>query len=127
MMTMSDFKSAYLMPVLGLEPDEESYDEIYVPIGNVILRECFDINNRMRKKLGLEPLAEFVELTEDDEIPYEQEIMLNCVVYGWGAALIIDDTDDEINKYGILADKYEQAKAKYGLVRFATVVSNYGV
>ena len=127
MMTMSDFKSAYLMPVLGLEPDEESYDEIYVPIGNVILRECFDINNRMRKKLGLEPLAEFVELTEDDEIPYEQEIMLNCVVYGWGAALIIDDTDDEINKYGILTDKYEQAKAKYGLVRFATVVSNYGV
>lgn len=126
-MTMSEFKSAYLLPVIGSQPDEESYDETYVAVGNVILRECFDLNNGVRQKNGLEPLAEFVELTEDDEIPYELEVMINCVVYGWGALLIIDDTDDEVNKYGILADKYETAKAKYGLVKFATVVSEYGI
>ena len=126
-MTMSEFKSAYLMPAIGSEPDEESYDETYVAIGNIILRECFDLNNKMRQKNGLEPLPEFVELEEDDVIPYELEVMINCVVYGWGALLIIDDVDDEAGKYGILADKYEQAKAKFGLVRFATVVSDYGV
>ena len=126
-MTMNEFKSAYLLPVIGSQPDEESYDETYVAVGNVIMRECFDVNNGVRKKHGLEPLTEFVELTEDDVIPYELEVMINCVVYGWGAMLIIDDVDDEAGKYGILADKYEQAKAKLGLIKFASVVSDYGV
>lgn len=126
-MTMSEFKSAYLLPVIGSQPDEESYDETYVAVGNVILRECFDINNQVRKRKGVAALEDFVELEADDTIPYELEVMINCVVYGWGALMIIDDVDDEAGKYGVLADKYETAKAKYGLVKFATVVSEYGI
>lgn len=126
-MTMSEFKSAYLMPIIGSEPDEESYDETYLAVGNVIMRECFDINNQVRKRKGLAVLEDFVELEADDTIPYELEVMINCVVYGWGALMIIDDVDDEAGKYGVLADKYEQSKNKLGLSAFASVVSVYGV
>jgi len=125
-MKANEFLTGYILPVLGLT-DTEDYDEIYLPVGNLILSECFDLNNGVRAKNGLEPLAFFTELAADAEIPYELEVLLKCVVYGWAAALIIDDTDDETNKYGILADKYETGKAKLGLSMFATAVSDYGV
>lgn len=124
---MNDFFIGFVLPVMGLSADTDDYEETYLSCGNLILRECFEVNNAVRQSMGLLPLAEFVDLAADEEIPYEEDTMKECCVYGWAAALMIDDTDDEYNKYGILADKYESAKFKLGLKTFAKVVSDYGI
>ena len=126
-MKMNDFFIGFVLPVMGLSADTDDYEETYLSCGNLILRECFEVNNAVRRFKGLEPLAEFEDLAAEAEIPYEEETMKECCVYGWAAAVMIDDTDDEFNKYGILADKYESAKLRLGLKTFAEAVSDYGI
>ena len=128
-LTMQDFFQGYVLPILNESQDEDSYEEFWLPCGNVILQACFDANNGLRRKAELLPLTSFTELDADDSLEdWDQELLLECIVYGWAASLIVDDTnDDGVNKYNILEDKYQAGLARYGMFGFATVVSDYGI
>ena len=59
---------------------------------NILLAECFTINNSIRISRGLDEMAKMPMLTGiDDEIPYEDLLVRTALPYGMAGKLIADD------------------------------------
>lgn len=98
---------------LGLmgEPVERSADYAGYSIMaiNILLAECFEVNNFILESIQKPPLVvmpQIIELTED--IPYEDKLVITCLAYGLAAKLILEDND--MNKFNYFNQMYIEAQ-----------------
>jgi len=79
---------------LFFESDVSSYTEMAVSFVNMLLAECFETNNRIRRRAGKEGLLAAPRLTDlKDVIPYEDGLVRLALPYGLAAKLIYDEQD----------------------------------
>ena len=93
-------------------PDYSGYS---LPAINVLLTECFDIENSAREVSGQEVLTECPELASlDQEIPYGKKLVVGCISYGLAAKLILEDND--MQKFNYFNGMYVQAQSRQPVV-----------
>ena len=96
-----------------------------IPAINVLLSECFDINNSIREYKKLKPLKEHPFIQKlDEEIPYEQELMVECLSYGLAAKLILEDND--YPKFNYYNGMYIQAQQNCQYVKLHKIIDRFG-
>ncbi len=79
---------------LFFESDLSSYTEVALPFVNMILAECFETNNRLRRRAGKETLQTVPVLSDLKEIvPFEEKLVRQAMPYGLAAKLIYDELD----------------------------------
>lgn len=79
---------------LFFESDLSSYTDLAVGFVNMLLAECFETNNRIRRRAGKAGLIKPPLLTTlQDTIPYEEGLVRLALPYGLAAKLIYDEQD----------------------------------
>ncbi len=82
----------------------KDYDNYYLDNINIILSECFNLNNTIRASLGKEPLTTIPKVTQkDSEIPYEEELCREVLPNGLASRFFIDD---DLSKFNIFNTYY---------------------
>ena len=77
------------------DTNDEDAKTLAVPYINMVLAETFDVNNRMRKYSGKEPMESIPEITElSDTIQYEDKLVKLALPYGLAAKLYFDEDDN---------------------------------
>ncbi len=81
------------------QTSEESEDiAVFAPLWlNVLLAECFEVENTLRKSKGLSQLTEVPKVTAetmDIEIPYQAELVRIALPYGLASDIYRDDEDN---------------------------------
>ncbi len=62
---------------------------------NMVLAETFTINNRLRRKAGLNELENIPKLTQlTEQVPYEEELTRQVLPYGLAAKLYFEQEDN---------------------------------
>ncbi|MBR5559010.1 MAG: hypothetical protein IKU72_02040 [Oscillospiraceae bacterium] len=85
---------------LFFETDLSAYSEIALPFVNMILNECFEANNRIRRRSGKESLTTVPVLTSlYEQVPYEERLVRLALPYGLAAKLIYDEQDSARMNY----------------------------
>lgn len=79
---------------LFFETEPTAYQEVALPFVNMVLAECFEANNRLRRRAGKEELSELPVMSDLQEtLPYEEELVRLVLPYGLAAKLIYDEQD----------------------------------
>lgn len=113
------------MSIMG---ESEGYKSGYLPflvnLTNVIVTDCFEVNNTIREGAGKRPLA-IIPIIEDKEdiIPYEQETITNILAHGLAFWLLFQD--DENDKANICNAAYEGGKERFAKAIFMDVEDIY--
>ena len=110
--------------VMGLmfsEVSEKSdFEKIFYPTLNIILAECFEKNNILRRKKGLEVLTFIPEVSRaEDEIGYEEIMLRSIVPYGVAANLYCEEDENGITN--VYREKYMMMLAEIGMAEFTEV------
>ena len=85
---------------LFFETDLSGYSDLALPFVNMLLNECFETNNRIRRRNGKEGLLSAPVLTNLYEvIPYEEQLVRLALPYGLAAKLIYDEQDSARMNY----------------------------
>jgi len=85
---------------LFFETDLSGYCDLALPFVNMLLNECFETNNRIRRRNGKEGLLSAPVLTNLYEvIPYEEQLVRLALPYGLAAKLIYDEQDSARMNY----------------------------
>lgn len=101
----------------------KDYENYYLDNINLILSECFTLNNDMREFKGLEKLTTIPRVTKkDDIIPYEIEICSTVLPYGLASRFFIDD---DLAKFNIFTTNYENSKISCMRLKETPVVDVY--
>ena len=125
--TPDDFFENHVLPIMGERQDStDIYEDMYLGVINTVLIDCLGIENAIRKRDGVEELP--VHIYEDDEpIPYDEELLYNCAVYGVASRLFVDEAGDESNKFIFLENNYDRGKEKYMNAQYEDVDNVWGV
>lgn len=101
----------------------KDYDNYYIGNINIILVECFDLNNDIRISRGVSPLKNipFV-MKKDDVIPYEEVVCNEILPQGLASRFLMDD---DLAKFNIFTVYYENAKAKHSKIIEKEIVDVY--
>lgn len=107
--------------VLGLcfweESDKADYETQFIHVLNVILAECFDANNSLRRMRGAEELETIPEITAlTDEVGYEDKF--ERIVIPYGVASIIYVEDDEQGMANIYRSYYAEKREENSVAYF---------
>lgn len=98
------------------EARAKDYNVFYPNCFNVVLAECFDANNSIRLREGLEEVkkSEMPFITDEDaktfNIPYDVKLIRECMVFGLAAYLVLDDDRDIASAFSA---QYESKLQKY--------------
>lgn len=77
------------------DTSDEDARELALPYINMVLAECFEVNNHIRKSKGLDELEEIPELAAlTESIPYEDKLVKLALPYGVASKLYFDEGDD---------------------------------
>lgn len=81
--------------LMGIAPaDATSYQETILPQINIILAKTFNLENNNRAYKSLALLTSIPELTAlSQTIDYQQNVLMNVVVYGLAQLLALSDSD----------------------------------
>ncbi len=101
---------------LMFSSDAEEYKTAAVPVINLLLSDCFEVNNSVRIMGGKEAFADIPTISLlEDELPYEDRINKKVLPFGLAGYLYGEDdvavAAQRLNKY-----EYEKAsgyKAEY--------------
>ncbi len=99
---------------LFFETDLSAYQEVALPLANMVTDECFEANNRLRRAAGKKPLPQPPRLTDLQEtIPYEENLLRLVMPYGLAAKLIYDEQDSVrlnyfVNEYNQRLDRCDR-------------------
>ena len=104
----------------------DSYEDTYVGVINTVLADCLGIENGIREhnaqeKLGLDMYG------AEDELPYDMELLINCIVYGVASRLYIDEAGDESNKFIFLENNYQDRKDRFINALYEDIGNVWGV
>jgi hypothetical protein len=87
---------------LFFENDLSGYADLAVGFVNMLLAECFETNNRIRRRAGKAALVRLPVLKDlKDTIPYEEGLVRLAMPYGMAAKLIYDEQDSARFNYFI--------------------------
>jgi len=102
---------AHTLNIMFEKPNSKDYDAYYIGNINLLLGECFDVNNSLRIQHGKEAL-EFIPFVTNgsDVIPYEYHLTREVLPVGLAAKFFIDD---DLQKYGIFDTLYKNLKNRY--------------
>lgn len=108
--------------VMGLmfsgKGEKADYQEMFFPILNLILADCFAANNCMRQQKGKEKLENIPQINkESDEIPYEEELLVKILPCGIAANLYAED--DETGITNVYRERYGNLLGAVGYAEFA--------
>ena len=93
--------------------DKEDYRDGFIRILNMVLEECFEVNNALRRKRGREELEEPpVIAAAEDPVPYEFELTRSVIPYGVAGTLYVDD--DETGISNVYRERYAEGLAETG-------------
>lgn len=80
---------------LFYENNSEVHQEFVKGLINILLAECFEVNNRMRRRAGKEELTEIPQIGDMlDPIPYEEMLVRLALPYGLAAKLFFEEQDN---------------------------------
>ena len=126
-MILNEFFENHILPIMGERQDSaDSYEDTYVGVINTVLIDCLDIENAIRRKNGMAELGITTYEAEYD-IPYDMELMLNCIVYGVASRLYIDEAGDESNMFIFLENNYQRGKERYINALYENIGNAWGV
>lgn len=107
------------------EDDTEEFEEFAIPMLNVILAETFYVNNSLRSAAGKNKLDDIPQIIDlNDELVYENYLLLNAFPYGLAAKIMLDDTD--LNKMAFLHNQYVNAITTCSRVIASDIIDVYG-
>ena len=90
------------------ETDTTSYEASALPKINLVLAECFDLNNRRREYAEKEPLTDIPVITSvDDNITYETDLLYRVLPLGLICRLFVGE--DNIPVLSMYKQEYEYA------------------
>lgn len=85
----------YAAMALFYENNSEVHQDYVKGLINVLLAECFDVNNRLRRRAGKEELTRIPRIGDMmDEIPYEEMLVRLALPYGLAAKLFFEEGDN---------------------------------
>lgn len=127
-MTLQEFYERHVLPVMAMSQDtaDSIEEEQYTGVINAVLTDCSDINNAMRLKKGEEEIA-VAWYAADDDLPYEYELLANCICYGAASRLYVDEAGDEANMVQFLEANYEKGKQKYISAEYVDALNIWSV
>ena len=113
--------------VVGLcfwtEEDKPEYQDQFIKVMNLILAECFDANNSLRRKRGKEEMLEIPMIEDLAEAPgYEDKF--ESIVIPYGIASIIYVEDDESGLANIYRQKYEISRDENSVAHFVAAAED---
>ena len=112
----------YVKALMFERMNSVDFDENYIPWLNIVLSECFDINNSIRVAKGYSPLLRRPMLQEGtDSIPYEEEMINEVIPLGLAKYLFIDDDHEDVNIFDTQYMNAQQRYMKYIEVPFKDV------
>lgn len=103
----------------------KDYPKFKVALTNQIIAECFDINNTIRELNGLAPFSKDdmpYMTSETDIIPYDIQLVRECMPYGLAALLVMDDDKE---KCSVFSNQFELLKSKFSRAQFEPIVNYY--
>lgn len=110
--------------MMGLTSTNAStYLETFIPQVNIILAQCFELENNVRTKNSLTKLTAIPEVTTLTDILTYQDRVLRKVL-PWGLAQLLALSDDDTMKAGFFGLRYsdEYNRASYAI---ETEVTNF--
>ena len=104
-MTMQEMALLALSLLSESEEDLNTYDAgVIMREYNILLGECFDINNSIREAAGQAPLIEVPHITAmGDTLTYEEKLLRTALPYGLASAIVFDD---DVGKRQIFRNEY---------------------
>jgi hypothetical protein len=103
--------------------DSAEYQDAAIPVINLLLSDCFEVNNSIRKHNGD---AEFTEIPEidtlSDELPYEDAINRKVLPFGLAGYLY---AEDDATVATLRMNKYEYEKAQNYKAEYVQVNDYY--
>lgn len=107
------------------EDDTSDFEVFAIPMLNVILAETFYVNNSLRSAVNKNKLDDIPQITSlNDELIYENYLLLNAFPYGLAAKVMLDDTD--LNKMAFLHNQYVTAITACSRAIASDIVDVYG-
>ena len=103
--------------------DKADYQAVFVKQMNVILAECFDANNSLRRKRGKAELKEIPEITELEDSPGYEDYFERMVI-PYGVASLIYVEDDESGISNVYRAKYMEKLNEYSGARFVSAAED---
>ena len=126
-MTLDNFFENHVLPIMGERQDSaDSYEDTYVGVINTVLADCLNIENAIREKNNKEKISLEIYGAED-EIPYDTELLINCISYGVASRLFVEEAGDESNKFIFLENNYQDKKDVFINALYVTVDNVWGV
>lgn len=97
--------------------DKTDYEAVFLQDLNIILAECHEANNALRRRRGKELLEEIPEVaTRTDKPGYED--LFERMILPYGVASLIYVEDDETGITNVYRSKYLEALAENRGARF---------
>ena len=113
--------------VVGLcfwtDEDKPEYEDQFIRVMNLILSECYDANNSLRRKRGKEELQEIPIIKKLTDILGFEDKFENITI-PYGVASIIYVEDDEQGLANIYREKYEISKNENSAARFVAAAED---
>lgn len=101
----------------------KDYDNYYIDNINIVLSECFDVNNNLRLQKGLDELLVIPKVTKkDDTIPYEDVVCREVLPKGLASKFFIDD---DLAKFNIFNTDYLNAQSTYTRLIYTPIKDVY--
>lgn len=109
-MTANNILQTTLTLMFGTAADSAEYEPYFLNILNIILSECYAINNALRVCKGQEAMTQ-MPLIEDlgEAVPFEDELVRIAVPYGCAGYIYTDDDKSVASDY---KNKYEYEKSR---------------
>ena len=113
--------------VVGLcfwtDDEKTEYETQFIRVLNLILAECFDANNSLRRKRGKEELEEIPNITKlSDEPGYEDKFEMIAIPYGVASIIFVED--DEQGLSNIYREYYERRRDENSVARFVAAAED---
>ena len=107
--------------VMGLmfsgREEKADFEAVFYPTLNVILAECFEKNNILRRKKGLQALAVIPEISRpEDEVDYEEIMLRTIIPYGTAANIYCEEDENGITN--VYREKYMTMLSEIGTAEF---------
>lgn len=87
----------------------EDYRDYSLSQLNIILSECFPVQNVLLISRNEPPILQLFQLTDlGSDIPYDDMLVVSCMSYGLAAKLVLEDSN-ELAKFNYFTQMYVEA------------------
>lgn len=108
-MTGTDLLTLSLALLGEAKEISEDYRDYSLSQLNIILSECFPVQNALLISRNEPPILQLFQLGSlDGDIPFDDILVVSCMSYGLAAKLVLEDSN-ELAKFNYFTQMYVQA------------------